>query len=247
MEIVKFAFENNELRVIFEEDEPLFVAADLAKILGYRDAGHLTRMLDDDEVKGYKKVGTLGGDQQMSTITESGVYHAVFKSQRLEAKAVRRWVTSEVLPSIRKTGGYISEHATHEQLETLQAEVARLTALREERDEKFVADRLFELGNRSGSKSWVEDYAKAEIKKERATVNARAHEVRYNLACFVVEGAEQALHNSLARCPASARPTLTQILNELQHLKNKQEQIWHNYTHGWGTCIPKTLHDFKTY
>lgn len=96
-------------------DEVLFVASDIAKILGYRDAAALTRTLDDEE-KGTRPIGTLGGTQQLSVISEPGLYKAILQRQtgRMEVevtkafvKRFQRWVTHEVLPTIRKTGGYI--------------------------------------------------------------------------------------------------------------------------------------------
>lgn len=96
-------------------DEVLFVATDIAKILGYRDAAALTRTLDDEE-KGTRPVDTLGGTQQLSVISEPGLYKAILQRQtrRMGAevtkafvKRFQRWVTHEVLPTIRKTGGYI--------------------------------------------------------------------------------------------------------------------------------------------
>jgi prophage antirepressor-like protein len=93
------------LRVLQLAGEPWFAATDVASSLGYRDAANLVRILDDDE-KGTHNVSTLGGDQEMLIISESGLYHAIFKSRRDEAKAFRKWVTSEVLPTIRRSGAY---------------------------------------------------------------------------------------------------------------------------------------------
>ena len=99
------------------EGEVKFLASDMAKGLGFRDAHSMTRMLDDDE-KGTQIVSTPGGDQQMSVITEAGFYHAAMRSRVEKAKEFRRWVTHEVLPQIRKTGGYIlvNEDDTPEEL-----------------------------------------------------------------------------------------------------------------------------------
>jgi len=74
-------------------------------VLGFRQAPHMVRMLDEDE-KGIHTVDTLGGLQELNVISESGLFAAIFKSRREEAKRFRRWVTGEVLPSIRKTGRY---------------------------------------------------------------------------------------------------------------------------------------------
>jgi prophage antirepressor-like protein len=82
-----------------------WLAKEIAQPLGYRDAEHVTRLVDDDE-KGTLIVGTPGGTQEMLALNESGLYHAIFASRREEAKAFRRWVTAEVLPSLRRTGTY---------------------------------------------------------------------------------------------------------------------------------------------
>lgn len=104
-DIQVFDFENNAVRVVEKESEPWFVAVDVARILGYDHTPHATRLLDDDE-KGVHKVDTLGGQQEMNVINESGLYHLIILSRKPEAKKFRKWVTAEVLPSIRKTGSY---------------------------------------------------------------------------------------------------------------------------------------------
>lgn len=92
----------NDIRVSTTEDgEPWFVASDVAGILGYRMASDMTRRLDPDE-KGTRSVRTPGGIQEVSVINESGLYSAILGSKVEGAKAFKRWVTSEVLPSIRK-------------------------------------------------------------------------------------------------------------------------------------------------
>jgi anti-repressor protein len=109
-EIVPQVFENSEfgkLRVTQDENgEPWFVASDIAKALGYRDAEKMTRRLDDDE-KGTRSVGTPGGEQQMTVITEAGMYSAILGSKVDGAKRFKRWVTHDVLPAIRRDGGYM--------------------------------------------------------------------------------------------------------------------------------------------
>ena len=100
-----YAFDVSAVRALAVDGEPWFVATDLAGILGYRDAANMVRILDDDE-KGTHLVSTLGGDQSLSIVSESGLYHAIFKSRRPEAQRFRKWVTSEVLPEIRKTGRF---------------------------------------------------------------------------------------------------------------------------------------------
>lgn len=114
-EIQPFEFEGNKVRALADGDEVMFVASDIAKILGYRDAANLTRNLDGDE-RGTHEVSTPSGTQNMTVLTESGLYRAILnretayvKNEEAQAfvKRFQRWVTHEVLPQIRRTGGYI--------------------------------------------------------------------------------------------------------------------------------------------
>lgn len=89
-----------------EDGEPMFIAGDVAKILGYGDATHMTRRLEDDE-KGLRSVETPGGTQMANVITEPGLYSAILGSRVPKAKAFKRWVTHEVLPALRRDGGYM--------------------------------------------------------------------------------------------------------------------------------------------
>lgn len=106
MSTLSFRFhEEHDIRVVVINDDPWFVAGDVASLLDYLSAKDMTRMLDDDE-KGRHIVPTLGGDQEMTVISESGLYSAVLRSRKPEARQFRKWVTAEVLPAIRKTGRY---------------------------------------------------------------------------------------------------------------------------------------------
>lgn len=111
-----------------DDGKVFFLATDVAKGLGFRDANSMTRTLDDDE-KGTQIVRTPGGEQQMTVISESGFYHAAMKSRVEKAKEFRRWVTKEVLPQIARTGGYIPirEEDTPEQLMARALIVAQKT------------------------------------------------------------------------------------------------------------------------
>ncbi|AZC49676.1 BRO-N domain-containing protein [Pseudomonas chlororaphis] len=107
---LQYAFEGNEVRAIMLNGEPWFVAADVSAALQYRIAGDMTRNLDADE-KGTQIVRTLGGDQEMLVINEAGLYSAILRSRKAEAKRFKRWVTHEVLPSLRKHGAYVMPSA----------------------------------------------------------------------------------------------------------------------------------------
>ena len=109
--MIPFDFEGASIRVVLDaQGEPWFVADDIAKSLHYRMASDLTRSLDADE-KGTQIVRTPSGDQEMLVINESGLYSAILKSRKPEAKRFKRWVTREVLPSIRKTGSYATPNS----------------------------------------------------------------------------------------------------------------------------------------
>lgn len=95
--------EFGKLTVIEKEGDIWFVAAEIATILEYSEASAMTRYLDSDE-KGLSNGQTLGGEQVVTIINESGLYSAILRSRKTEAKAFKKWITAEVLPSIRKTG-----------------------------------------------------------------------------------------------------------------------------------------------
>lgn len=103
-------FENPEfghIRGLKIEGEPWFVGKDIAEALGYKKpANALATHVDPEDKKVSPIQGTLGGEQEMTVINESGLYSLMLKSKLPGAKKFKRWVTSEVLPSIRKTGAY---------------------------------------------------------------------------------------------------------------------------------------------
>lgn len=98
--------EFGEIRIIEKDNEPWFVGKDVAEILGY--SNNRKALIDhvDDDDKGVTKCDTLGGKQDLAIINESGLYSLILSSKLPTAKAFKHWVTSEVLPAIRKTGEY---------------------------------------------------------------------------------------------------------------------------------------------
>lgn len=104
-DLLTFDFEARSVRAVHLDGEPWFVAADVATILDYRNAPDMVRMLDDDEAATHI-VRSSGQRREMTIISESGLFAAILKSRKPEARAFRRWVTGEVLPSLRRTGAY---------------------------------------------------------------------------------------------------------------------------------------------
>ena len=130
-------FENPEfgaVRSILIDSDPWFVAADVCKALELEKTNRALSRLDDDE-KGAHSVSTPGGRQRMSIISESGLYSLILGSRKPEAKAFKRWITHEVIPSIRKHGAYMTDslldaleahpEAVPEYLNRLRSENAR--------------------------------------------------------------------------------------------------------------------------
>ncbi|WP_330995786.1 Bro-N domain-containing protein [Burkholderia vietnamiensis] len=96
-----------QVRVVTVEGEPWFVTRDLCAILGIANSGNALAGLEENE-KGIRTVDTLGGPKKVGVCNESGLYALIFESRKPDAKRFRQWVTSEVLPSIRKTGAYVA-------------------------------------------------------------------------------------------------------------------------------------------
>ena len=139
-DITIFNHLGNDIRVMTDEQgEPWFVASDVAGILGYRMASDMTRRLDPDE-KGTRSVRTPGGIQEVSVINESGLYSAILGSKVEGAKAFKRWVTSEVLPSIRKHGMYATPTTIEDMIANPDMAIKLLTTLKEEQAARAKAE-----------------------------------------------------------------------------------------------------------
>lgn len=138
--LANFAFEKTVVRVLADADgEPWFVAADICEALDLDDTSKACSRLDEDE-RGTNTVRTPSGDQQMLVISEPGVYGLVLTSRKPEAKRFKRWVKHEVLPTIRKTGGYGRSDVMSAVPQTFSAAL-RLAAEQQERIELLAAEK----------------------------------------------------------------------------------------------------------
>ncbi len=112
-------FSNNEfgeIRTVIIDNEPFFVGNDCAKALGYKNLySGISKNVDEDDRRLFP-VGSTSGTQDTTIINESGLYSLIFGSKLESAKKFKKWVTSEVLPSIRKTGSYGQQKSTQEQI-----------------------------------------------------------------------------------------------------------------------------------
>ena len=103
-----FNYQSHEVRTVEQDGEPWFVLKDVCKVLGLTTPARVAERLDSDEVSLTHLTDSMGRQQETTVINESGLYNVILRSDKPEAKPFRKWVTSEVLPSIRKTGGYIA-------------------------------------------------------------------------------------------------------------------------------------------
>lgn len=111
--------EFGSIRTVEVDGKPYFVGKDVAEILGYSNPRDAINKRVDEEDKGVAKCDTLGGNQNLTIVNESGLYALIFGSRLESAKRFKHWVTSEVLPSIRKTGGYKLPQTASEMIQLL--------------------------------------------------------------------------------------------------------------------------------
>jgi len=102
---ILFAFEDHLMRIVVRDGEPWFVAKDVCDVLGLKNLREALSRLDEDE-RGVADADTIGSDQQVDIISESGLYALILTSRIIEARRFRKWITAEVFPAIRKTGSY---------------------------------------------------------------------------------------------------------------------------------------------
>lgn len=128
-EIQIFNYNDYEIRTIQRDGGPWFVLRDVCGVLALGTPARVAERLDGDDVSQTHIIDSIGREQETTIINESGLYHVILRSDKPEAKPFRRWVTSEVLPSIRRSGGYIAgqEEMTPEELMAQALTVAQRT------------------------------------------------------------------------------------------------------------------------
>lgn len=134
-DILVFHYKSSEVRTVELNGEPWFVLKDVCAVLGISNHKMTAQRLDADEVSLTDLTDSMGRQQETTVINESGLYNVILRSDKPEAKPFRKWVTSEVLPSIRKTGSYTMPKLSKEMQalflldDRTQKQEARLTAL----------------------------------------------------------------------------------------------------------------------
>ena len=159
-----FNFHGQEVRTVMFDDEPWFVGKDIAEILGYvnsRDA--LAKHVDEDD-KLTSQIATAGQMRNQTVINESGLYSLILSSKLPQAREFKRWVTSEVLPAIRKQGGFIREDLDED------AFIALFTGQKELRKQQVTM--LEDIDYLKNEQPIHPSYAQALLKKRKARVVA---------------------------------------------------------------------------
>lgn len=139
-ELTLFNFEGHDVRLVLRDGEPWWVHNDVCARLGIADAPQAAGRLDDDE-KGWVDIPTPGGSQRVRVVNEPGLFSLILRSKTPESKRFKRWVTHEVLPSIRKTGSYSLDPAptSGRPLPSSYSEALRLLADQVDRNDALAA------------------------------------------------------------------------------------------------------------
>ena len=197
-------FENEQfgkVRTVIRDGEPWFVAADVCRALEHSNVSMALERLDADE-KAKFNLGLRGGDT--GCVNEPGLYSLVLGSRKPEAKAFKRWITHEVIPSIRKTGGYI---AGENQMS----------------DDELVARALLMLKKKLEARNLELDQARGEIKQKDAQIQRLAPKASY---CDLVLQAKEAVPISLiAKDYGMSARALNAMLHDMR-IQYKVDDMW---------------------
>ena len=142
--IIPFEYESTNLRALAINGDPWFITKDACAILGIGNVGQAVLNLDDDE-KGVTITDTLGGPQKTSIISESGLYSLILRSRKPEARKFKRWITHEVIPSIRKHGMYATPQAAEAMLNDPDMMIRVLEEIKAERAKRAELEAAREL------------------------------------------------------------------------------------------------------
>lgn len=135
-ELQKFIYSDKEVRVVVKEGEPWFVAADVCKVLEVTNPTVALDRLDNDERAKFN----LGRQGETNIVNEPGLYSLILGSRKKEAKAFKRWITHDVIPAIRKFGGYLTPEAAEKALQDPDFIIRLATALKEERAKRMALE-----------------------------------------------------------------------------------------------------------
>lgn len=223
-ELTPFVYQGATLRAISIDGEPGFIANDVCAILDIRNSRDALGRLDVDE-KGVVTTDTLGGPQQTAIVTESGLYSLIFTSRKPEAREFKRWVTHEVLPAIRKTGGYSTAVA----IPQTYAEALRAAADQAERADR-AEQQVAELAPKAAiADDFLTASGGARLVREAAKLLGMREK---DLRRFLID--ERLVFVKHAPCGAVQYDHYAQYAH---HFKATE----HVVNHSWGSCTHYTL------
>ena len=197
-----FNFHGQEVRTMTIDDEPWFVGKDVADILGYSKARNAIALHVDEEDALKQGILTGGGIQEMLLINESGLYSLILSSKLPQAKEFKKWVTSEVLPAIRKHGGYLTDSMIEQALLNPDTIIRLATDLKNEREKN----------------------SRLEIELEQAHEQARYLDL-------IIESKSAVVITQIAADYGMSAMKFNQLLNNLgiQHKVNNQWILYRKY------------------
>ena len=215
-DITLFNFEGSQVRVVLDgKGEPWFVAKDIATAFEHTDVSVMVSRLDDEE-RGTNSACTPGGTQDVLTISESGLYAIILTSRKPNAKRFKRWVTSEVLPSIRKTGSY-SQNAVPAMSQRTQQDVERQTIL------EFTA---FALKHVPTIRPEMALACTARALTSTGLMTKTAHEEMRNMLSVDWDKAPSLTPTQIGEKLGGVKPTLVNKMLEARGLQKKRGKKW---------------------
>lgn len=135
-EMQVFNYKDNQVRTVEVNGKTWFVLKDVCAVLGLGSAHKVADRLDEDERNQIPLTDSLGREQETAVINESGLYNVILRSDKPEAKPFRKWVTSEVLPSVRKHGAYMTPDTIDRMIASPEFGIKLLTKLKEEKERR---------------------------------------------------------------------------------------------------------------
>jgi len=210
-ELQNFNFNNLQVRTVLIENEPWFVAKDVADILEYSDTQAMTRRLDAEDIKSYTDKSS-GQGRQVKIINESGLYESIIGSKKKETRPFKRWVTHEVLPTIRKHGAYMTDAKAQDVLSG-----------------NGLADLLLQAGNQIKQLEAEKEALKSEKSVMQVELAEATEKTRY--LDLIFESTDDLLTTQIAQDYAKGAPTFNKILSDLriQRKVNGQWVLYRKY------------------
>lgn len=212
-QLIPFRFQETQLNVIQLNEEPWFIAKEVCDVLNHSDTSMATRSLDEDE----KLIQTLfvsGQNRQVTLINESGLYSLILRSKKAEAKEFKRWVTHEVLPAIRRHGGYLTPEKTEELIANPDLIIQLATTLKKERADKKRL--LVEIDTRNDI-----------IEEQQVQLRIQSPSVEYYRK--VLNSTDTVSTNVIAKELGMSAVTLNRILHKEYSVIYKQSGVWLPY------------------